>query len=56
MLGNLRGVRESDNIFAVPTYFFILSIVVLIAVGLFRPNTIVVSVPYHSAGVSVNSQ
>ena len=26
MLGNLRGVRESGRIFAVPTYFFILSI------------------------------
>ena len=36
MLGNLRGVRESGNIFAVPTYFFILSIVALVVVGLFR--------------------
>ena len=26
MLGNLRGVRESGRIFAVPTYFFIVSI------------------------------
>jgi len=36
MLGNLRGVRESGNIFTVPTYFFIISIVVLVVIGLFR--------------------
>ena len=31
-LGNLRGVRESGRIFAVPTYFFIVSIVGVLAV------------------------
>ena len=36
MLGNLRGIRESGQIFAVPTYFFVVSIAVLIAAGLFR--------------------
>jgi amino acid transporter len=36
MLGNLRGIRESGNIFALPTYVFILSILALIAVGLVR--------------------
>ena len=35
-IGNLRGVRESGRIFAVPTYFFIVSILVLIAVGAWR--------------------
>jgi amino acid transporter len=35
-LANLRGVRESGTLFAVPTYAFILSIAVLIGVGLFR--------------------
>ena len=25
-LGNLRGIRESGDIFAVPTYFFVVSI------------------------------
>ena len=25
MLGNLRGIRESGRIFAVPTYFFIVT-------------------------------
>ena len=33
MLGNLRGIRESGNIFAVPTYFFIVTTLALIAVG-----------------------
>jgi amino acid transporter len=32
-LANLRGVRESGNIFAAPTYLFILSIFLLIGVG-----------------------
>lgn len=31
---NLRGVRESGTIFAVPTYFFMLSVFALIGVGL----------------------
>jgi hypothetical protein len=35
-LGNLRGIRESGNIFAVPTYVFIFSICAMIAVGLVR--------------------
>ncbi|HLG70920.1 MAG TPA: APC family permease [Chloroflexota bacterium] len=34
MIGNLRGIRESGNIFALPTYIFIFSIVALIIVGL----------------------
>jgi amino acid transporter len=36
MLGNLRGIRESGRIFSVPTYFFVISIFSLIAVGLYR--------------------
>jgi len=35
-LANLRGVRESGTVFAVPTYGFILSILILMAIGLFR--------------------
>ena len=38
-LGNLRGIRESGQIFAVPTYFFIVSILALIAVGAWRALT-----------------
>jgi amino acid transporter len=33
---NLRGVRESGTIFAIPTYVFVLSILGLIGFGLFR--------------------
>ena len=36
MLGNLRGIRESGNIFAVPTYFFVVCIFLLIAAGFYR--------------------
>jgi amino acid transporter len=36
MIGNLRGLKESGRIFAVPTYFFVVSIFVLIAVGLYH--------------------
>jgi amino acid transporter len=35
-VGNLRGIRESGRIFAVPTYFFIVSILTLLAVGGWR--------------------
>ena len=40
MLGNLRGIRESGNIFAVPTYFFVVSIFALIAAGFYRYATV----------------
>ena len=35
-LGNLRGLRESGNIFAVPTYFFVGSALLMIAIGTYR--------------------
>ncbi|TMQ27258.1 MAG: APC family permease [Candidatus Rokuibacteriota bacterium] len=35
-LGNIRGVRESGRIFAVPTYFFLASFGVLIVSGFYR--------------------
>jgi amino acid transporter len=35
-LGNLRGLREAGNIFALPTYLFVFSALVMIAVGSFR--------------------
>jgi amino acid transporter len=34
--GNLRGVRESGKLFAVPTYFFIVNMAILIVVGVVR--------------------
>jgi amino acid transporter len=39
MLGNLRGIRESGRIFAVPTYFFVFSISVLLIAGLYKYAT-----------------
>jgi amino acid transporter len=36
MLANLRGLKESGNLFMVPTYAFIVSIFILIVVGLVR--------------------
>src|SRR5436309_903866 len=39
MLGNLRGIRESGRIFAAPTYFFVVTILALIAVGTWRVLT-----------------
>jgi amino acid transporter len=35
-LGNLRGLRESGNIFALPTYLFVGSAFLMIAIGVFR--------------------
>ncbi len=36
MLGNLRGLRESGRVFAVPTYFFIAGILAMLGVGAWR--------------------
>src|SRR5437588_946781 len=36
VLANLRGVRESGLLFALPTYAFIAAILLLVAVGLFQ--------------------
>jgi len=53
MVGNLRGIRESGRIFAVPTYFFVVSVIVLLVAGLYRyvTGTIVpVDAPPPNAG------
>src|SRR5512139_572573 len=36
MLINLRGVKESGNAFAIPTYFFIVAMVITVGVGFIR--------------------
>ena len=36
VIGNLRGIRESGSIFAVPTYFFIFSFAALLVTGFVR--------------------
>ena len=35
-IGNLRGLREAGNIFAAPTYLFVFSALLMIAIGTFR--------------------
>src|SRR6476646_8380822 len=35
-VGNLRGVKESGKVFAVPTYLFIISMFLMIATGLYK--------------------
>jgi amino acid transporter len=49
MLINLRGVRESGTIFAVPTYVFVVSMLALISIGLIRT---LVGAPPHVAGIT----
>jgi amino acid transporter len=39
MVGNLRGIRESGRLFAVPTYFFVVTMLMLIGVGTWRVLT-----------------
>lgn len=38
-VGNLRGVRESGAIFAVPTYLFLMSLGVMLVVGMYKAFT-----------------
>ncbi|QSV62406.1 MAG: APC family permease [Dolichospermum sp. DL01] len=52
MLANLRGVKESGQIFMVPTYAFIVSIFLLIGIGLFKYSTGQVVVEYPSLPVT----
>ncbi|TFB53274.1 APC family permease [Cryobacterium tagatosivorans] len=52
---NLRGVRESSKAFAVPTYLFVASVVIMVGVGLAR--TLLGDAPVaESAGFDVESQ
>ena len=39
MVGNLRGIRESGRIFAAPTYFFVVTILALIGMGVWHGLT-----------------
>jgi len=36
LVGNLRGLRESGNIFALPTYLYIVSALIVVGAGLFK--------------------
>lgn len=55
MIGNLRGIRESGRIFAIPTYFFVVSLLTLIGVGAWRAlsgtiEPVAVADPLQSTG------
>ncbi len=59
MLINLRGVKESGITFAIPTYFFVFSMLITVAIGMFRYFTgtlgVVIDPPHleqaaHTAG------
>ena len=52
MLANLRGVKESGQIFMVPTFAFIVSIFLLIGIGFFKYGTGQVVVEYPSLPVT----
>ena len=56
-IANLRGVRESGRLFAVPTYFFIVSILGMLAAGAWRYLTsgIVVPAPALQAGGAMDT-
>ncbi len=36
MVINLRGVKESGSVFAIPTYFFVVTMVLMVGTGIFR--------------------
>ena len=48
-IGNLRGVRESGRIFAVPTYFFIVTILAMLGAGAWRYLTGAIVPPHELA-------
>jgi amino acid transporter len=51
MLANLRGLRESGNLFMIPTYTFVVSVFILIGLGLFKQATGYVPPPYPNLPV-----
>jgi amino acid transporter len=51
MMGNLRGIRESGRIFAIPTYVFIVSVLALVVVGSWRVLT-GGAIPLPAAGLA----
>lgn len=60
-LGNLRGVRESGTMFAIPTYLFIFSFGALIVVGLGRlalgldgATLVTTAAPHHQLDVTAS--
>jgi amino acid transporter len=55
-LGNLRGLREAGNIFAVPTYLFVGSALLMIAMGSFRIIVLGEHADFSPAAVSATGE
>ena len=36
LFGNLRGIREAGSVFAIPTYFYVFSLSLVVIIGLFK--------------------
>jgi len=51
MLANLRGLRESGNLFMFPTYAFIVCVFILMGLGFYQQATGYVAPPYPSVPV-----
>jgi amino acid transporter len=48
-VGNLRGLKESGRVFAVPTYFYIVMVVLLVSWGLYESFTGAIStIPFNA--------
>src|SRR5512141_998692 len=56
-IANLRGLRESGNIFAVPTYLFVSLALLIVATGLFRIATgQMAAVPPHAEAMHMGTE
>lgn len=54
VIANLRGVKESGTLFSIPTYFFIVSMTLIILIGLYK--TLILHVPVdYSAHEAINA-
>jgi amino acid transporter len=51
-VGNLRGLREAGNIFAIPTYLFVFSALAMIAIGGYRIVFLGEQTPYDEATIA----
>ena len=56
MLGNLRGLRESGNIFAIPTYLFLGGALLMIGIGTFRIVVLGERVSPPAGGVAASTR
>src|SRR5205085_5881655 len=54
-IGNLRGLRESGTIFAIPTYFFLVTFATMIIVGLVRVATGNIGTVSHENTIAAGS-